>query len=69
MAIHSIFERPLMSLSGMLIRQNSNSVVRLQVVQSSYDLDAVKATDPNTRNCITNKEVELGYLRSQIDYR
>ena len=69
MALHTVFEKPLVSMSGILVRKNTRSLLKMQMIETTYDADAIKATDPYKRNCMTNKESDLSYLRSPIEYK
>lgn len=69
MALHDIKEKPLVYFSGTLLQKNTDALLSINFHQTTFSENAVKLTKPSQRGCFTNKEAQLNFLRSTLDYK
>ncbi len=67
-ALHDIREKPLIQYSGVTLEKNIDAVIRIEFRYITFSESVTKATLPDQRGCITNKEGDLQYLKGNLDY-
>ncbi len=67
-SMHDIMVKPVVQSSAIMLQKNSNVQITIDFEVVTFTEDVTKATTPDQRGCITDKEAKLTYLQGNLDY-